>query len=346
MISQGTQLMINRVRFSVVGLSMAVIFQSTFASAGPACDGAAFQQLKQAVFMQNNNWVVPLSPAITYRGLNGSQMATNHANGTAESQYSNQLFNRLATAAKTFLGSNGDVASVAQRVFGAPDRRQATQIVKRPSNSNGAAATTNARCGSGSCADMALEVSAMHLVPGRSAQAVIDLVSSSKLATFGSATSLFCELDANCKSKSDLDLGQNARVQKSSEPAPMKIGTTYAVREIVSAGMMGKIDNTSVYKVTALQICGQPAFLMSGISTRDQNSFVNSSSNVLVLELGANVMTLAFAQGVAERGSSVPSIFLGMFAGKAKNTVTEGYNDEAKRLGTSEVVDKNGSLSR
>ncbi len=334
----------NRVQLSGIGLTLALLFQSSYAIAGATCDATAFQELKRAVFAQNYNALVPLAPAIFYNGLNGSQMATNRANGTAEGQYSAGLFNRLTTASKIFVESDGDLSSVAQKILGAPDRRQMNSIVKRPSNSNGTAATTNARCGSNSCADMALEISAMHLVQGRSAQAVIDVISSSKLATFGSATSLFCEFDSSCKSKTDLDQSQNARVQKAANPPPMKAETPYAVREIVKASILGKIDNTSIYKVTPLQICGQTAFLMSGVSTRDQNSFVNSSSNVLVLEVGTRVMTLALAQGLAEKGSSVPSIFLGMFAGKAKRTLTDGYNEEAKRLGTAEVIDQNGLL--
>ena len=325
----------------VVGFAIA----SLQAEAAPMCSAAGFNALKQTLGTQNSVSGVATKPAIAYNGLNAVQIATNRRSGVAESLYTRQVFNRLASAAKKFIETDGDATQTAVKVFGDGSRRQVIQIYKRAEGDANAAALPSTRCGASSCADMSLEVIAMHSIPNKTARQAIDLISLSKLSTIGSATSLYCQTGAGCTRKDQIT-SSNSSVQSSASPSPMTVNQPYTVREIMSASFLGKIDNTSVYKVTPLSICGHLAFILSGVATRDQNSFSDSSSDVLVVEAGGRVLTLAVAQGIAPKGSQVPGIFLsGIFGGKVIKTLAGGYNDQAEQLGADERVTTSGMLS-
>ena len=158
--------------------------------------------------------------------------------------------------AKAFIESDGTIELAAAKFLGATNRRQSVAIYKRANAATPASVDT--KCRAGSCQDISLEVTALHSVNGKTAESVIDLISAAKLSSI--------------------------------KPAVV----SYTARE-VAASPLGTIDNTSVYKVTPFQICGHQAFLMTGISTRDQNSFMNASSDVLAVEAGSRVLTIAVA---------------------------------------------------
>jgi hypothetical protein len=322
-------------------LATAILASTQVANAAPACSAQSFDALKAAISNQNKiGGAVPMAPAQAYIGLNLAQSNANSAAGTAEAQYLDRIFNRLGVIAKTFI-ETGDIDAAAMKLLGAANRRQAITIYKR-SNAR-EAASPKANCGSGSCLDVSLEVLALHQVAGKSARQVMDIISAEKLSTMGAAKVYYCEAGAGCSRRSEL-VTSNAKVRQSKNSESMRVEVPYTAREVASS-IAGTIDNTSVYKITALDICGHQAFLMSGVSTRDQNSFSNASQDVLVVEANGKIMTVASAQGVAVKGSSVQSIFLGgLTGGFARATVVDGYNDESKLLGTAEQVDKNGFL--
>lgn len=323
-------------------LATAILASTQVANAAPACSLQSFDALKAAISNQNKiGGAVPMAPAQAYIGLNVAQSNANSAAGTAESQYLDRIFNRLGVIAKTFIETDGDIGAAATKLLGATNRRQAITIYKR-SNAR-EAASPSANCGSGSCLDVSLEVLALHQITGKSAQQVMDIISAEKLSTMGAAKVYYCEAGAGCSRRAEI-VTSNSKVRQSKNSESMRVNVPYTAREVASS-IAGTIDNTSVYKITTFDICGHQAFLMSGVSTRDQNSFSNASQDVLVVEANGKIMTVASAQGVAVKGSSVQSIFLGgLTGGFARATVVDGYNDESKLLGTAEKVDKNGFL--
>ncbi len=284
---------------------------------------------------------VAVAPAQAYIGLNIAQTTVNNASGTAEAQYLDRVFNRLGVVAKTFIEADGNIEPAATKMLGAGNRRLAITIYKRGSAQE--AASPKANCGSGSCIDVALEVLAMHQIQGKSAQAVMDIISANKLSTVGAAKVYYCEAGAGCSRRAEL-VTSNAKVRQNKNKESMKLNVPYTAREVASS-IAGTIDNTSVYKIQTFDLCGHQAFLMSGVSVKDQNSFANASQNVLVVEANGKIMSVAVAQGNAVKGSSVQSIFLGgITGGFARNTVVDGFNDESQLLGLNEKVDKNGFL--
>jgi hypothetical protein len=321
-------------------LATAILASAPFANAAPACTAQSFDQLKAAVVSQNKiAGMVPVAPAQAYIGLNLTQSNMKNAGGTAEAQYLDRVFNRLGVIAKTFIETDGDVQAASQKLTGAPNRRLAVTLYKRSNSQE--AASPNINCGAGNCVDMALEVLAIHKVQGKSAQQVMDIISAQKLSTVGAAKVYYCEAGAGCSRRSDI-ITSNSKVRQSRNNESMKLNVPYTAREVASS-IAGTIDNTSVYKITSFNICGHQAFLMSGVSVKDQNSFANASQDVLVVEANGKIMSVATAQGNALKGSSVQGIFLGGFTGGfARATVVDGFNQESNLLGVGEKVDKNG----
>jgi hypothetical protein len=323
-------------------LLTAILASTQVANAAPACSAQSFDALKAAVMSQNKiGGAVAMAPAQAYIGLNVAQSNANNSAGTAEAQYLDRVFNRLGVAAKTFIEGDGNIEAAATKALGATNRRLAITIDKR-GRAQEAASPKNG-CGSGSCLDVSLEVLAMHKVPGKSAQQVMDIISAQKLSTVGAAKVYYCEAGAGCSRRAEI-VTSNAKVRQSKNSESMKLNVPYPAREVASS-IAGTIDNTSVYKITSFDICGHQAFLMSGVSVKDQNSFSNASQDVLVVEANGKIMSIATAQGIAVKGSSVQSIFLGgLTGGFARATVVDGFNDESKLLGLNEKVDKNGFL--
>ena len=282
-----------------------------------------------------------MAPAQAYVGLSLAQTTANASAGTGESIFADRVWNRFGLAVKAFIEGDGNIELASTKMIGNVKRRQSVLIYKR-ANAN-EASSPNANCGSGSCLDVSLEVMALHSVSGKSAQQVMDALTAEKLTTNGTAKVYYCETGAGCQRKAEIATS-NSKVRISKGTESMKLNVPYTAREVASS-IAGTIDNTSVYKVQSLDICGHQAFLMSGVGVRDQNSFANSSSDVLVVEANGKIMSMALAQGVAQKGSSVQSIFLsGFVGGIARGTVVKGYNEESKLLGTGEEVDKNGFL--
>jgi len=328
---------------SLIMTGLVILGAAQAVQAAPACALQTFDGLKQAILGQNTiGGAVAVSPAEMYVGLNASQSTSNAAAGTGDDQYASRLWNRIGITAKTYIESDGNIEIAAQKILGATNRRQAITIYKRSNPQE--AANPKANCGSGSCIDVSLEVIALHQVTGKSAQQVMDIISAEKLSTNGSAKVYYCEAGDGCSRKADL-VTSNAKIRQSNGREAMKLNIPYTAREVASS-IAGTIDNTSVYKVTTFDVCGHTAYLMSGVGIRDANSFANSSSDVLVVEANGKIMTVAVAQGVALKGSSVQGIFLsGLVGGIAKSTVVKGYNQESGLLGTQEQVDKNGFLN-
>ncbi len=311
------------------------------ASAVDACSLQSFEELKLAIVSQNKVASVPLAPATIYAGLDSAQTARNSAAGSAESQYTEQLFNKFGAATKAFIEAGGSAEAAAVKFFGDANRRESAAIYKRATAAT--PASVDSKCGAGSCQDIALEVTALHTVARKTAETVIDSISAAKLSSIKPAVVSFCETGSQCAAKDQLVI-ENSVVHRSEAASPMRLGVSYTARE-VAVSALGTVDNTSLYKVTAIQVCGHQAYLMAGVSTRDPNSFMNASSDVLVVEAESRVLTIAVAQGIAVKGSSIPGIFLNSFFGAmARKTLVTGYNQESVRLGTDETVDKGGFL--
>lgn len=326
-------------QFGLLALALSL---STQAFAGETCSLESFQQLRNAFATQNNIPGVAISPAVTYNGLSNQAIVEAGAKGAGD--FLNRQFNRFGVTAKAFIEAGGDINAAATKIFGSANRRQAIEIWKHAGTE---ASSTGADCSESSCVDSALEVTALHLVTGKSAQQVIETISAAKIATVKPAVDYSCVTSASCARKDQLAPGAPGVLQTQAM-TPMRENTNYTVREIAS-NPIATIDNTSIYKIQSLSVCGHQAFLMSGVGTADANSFAKSSSDVLAVEAGGRILTVAFAQGIAQRGAAPQTLFLNTLpfinvAKKAKATVSDGYNLESGRLGTNETIGADGML--
>ena len=321
----------------LAGLSIAVLPQVS--SASDACTEPALNTLKAALIAQNKG-PVPLAPAIAYFGLNGSQLAQNRSDNSAENRYLAQVFGKMSQAVRSFIDSKGDVNQTALGTMGAAERRHLPLIVKRPQGN--ANASPNANCGSGDCQDFTIDVNQLHVLSNRSAKDVIDRISKYKLESISSLDVRFCETGAGCATANDLGK-VGGKVQEVKVASPMAIGKPYTVREIVSIPFFGKLDNTTIYQVTAIPMCGKTAYLMSGVATRDANTFVNSTSDVLAFEYADRTLVYVATQGLAAKGRGpAQGVFLGAFKGKAFNTLANSFNGRAEIIGDATRVTNAG----
>lgn len=335
----------SRSKSSTVLMASVVIALSTLSSheahAAAACTEPALQALRTALVAQNQA-PVPLAPAIAYNGLNGTQISQNKADNSSENRYMAQTFAKLARAVRAFIDSNGSLDQTAVTSMGAANRRHIPLIVKRPQGN--ANASPNANCGSGDCQDFTIDVNQLHVLSNRSAKDIIDRISKYKLESIDSLDVRFCQTGQGCASKDDL-AKVGGRVQEVKTAVPMALNAAYTVREIVSIPFFGKLDNTSIYKVTPVTMCGKTAYLMTGRATRDANTFVNSSSDILAFEYADRVLVYVATQGLAAKGRGpAQSIFLGTFKGKAFGTLANSFNSRAEILGDTARVNSSGML--
>jgi hypothetical protein len=193
------------------------------ASAAAACSPKSFAALKQVIISQNKAVSIPLAPAVVYAGLTNAQTVNNSANGTAESQYTDRIFNKFGAAAKAFIEADGSIDPAALKFFGVANRRQSLAIYKRANAATPASVDT--KCRAGSCQDISLEVTALHSVEGKSAESVIDLISAAKLSSIKPAVVSFCETGSHCAAKAQL-VPANSIVRREAAASPMRAGVS------------------------------------------------------------------------------------------------------------------------
>ena len=325
----------------IVAVGVLAAYAPMTALAADACTEPALVALRAALVAQNQG-PVPLAPAIAYNGLNGMQIAQNRANNSSENQYHAATFSKFSRAVRAFIDSKGSADQTALATLGAADRRHLPLIVKRPQGN--ANASPQADCGAGNCQDFTIDVNQLHVLPNRSAKDVIDRISKYKLESIDSLDVRFCETAQGCAASSDLSK-VGGRVQEVKTAAPMAVNKNYTVREIVSIPFFGKLDNTSIYKVTPVTMCGKTAYLMTGRATRDNNTFVNSSSDILAFEYADRVLVYVATQGLAAKGRGpAQSLFLGTFKGKAFSSLANSFNGRSEVIGDTARVSPNGQL--
>lgn len=331
--------------------SVLTVFSSAFAqAAAPACgpnDQKTLENLLKAKSRAvSNNPGIRLAPASVFARETspGGEAANNAIRAEALNV---QVSTEMARALQSFYQSGGNAGTVSQTLFGNTQKRNSVEIKKRLKSQPNSPPSTQVSCKGGDCLDVAVTTRQIYKVQGRAISDIVDALSTFKLETLSDFTVNYCETGAGC-------LGKGSSKMRSEEsPRPMSLSRPYTVQEITKipgvvkmATGLRDIDNTSIYEVTPVQVCGETSYLVSGILVQGVSSFDEASFLVLISPLQSNSLVYGFFQAYSATARSRASYMFTSYEGMTRDVIAKEYGTQAKRLGSNEKVDKNGILTR
>lgn len=286
-----------------------------------------------------------LSPERAYIGTTAKQSATDQ---TLVDRFLDGINGEFSLALQKFRQSNGPSSVSAERVsevvIGSAKARLATTVYRRLPIID-SVASANTKCKSESCLDFALEVRQVMVSDSKSANAVVDVLSASKLATNNDkAPTLSCVLGEKCEKQSDL--------VRLTNPFPMQQNKKYLVREMTKLPLWyGSIQDTTLYQVDAFDVCGEKALLLSSVLVSGagnigaDHSFDSSSLFALIAEHGSQTLMVGHYQATQLKKRGPAGFAFIDHTSQVREAMAGFFNRWASGIGTKERVNSTGQVT-